>query len=63
MGAGPRLTLEEVYSTFQALNLAGMEITTVSLYYILLCFVLRFQVSGLGSWAWACDRVWVWVQV
>lgn len=31
MGAGPRLTLEEVYDTFRVLNLAGMEITTVSL--------------------------------
>ena len=30
MGAGPRLTLEEVYDTFRVLNLAGTQITTVS---------------------------------
>lgn len=55
MGAGPRLALEEVYDTFRVLNLAGMGITTVSLYHngrptSLTCFGLetfRFRVSGI----------------
>lgn len=50
MGAGPRLTLEEVYDTFRVLNLGGMGITTVSLpldlFLVSRCYV--FRISGFG---------------